>query len=247
MAVDAADASVKSTVLRCIAGLRDQIEREACGRTQANSTVAQAVRHAENRRVNAEAQLRQARDARHRHRVAEDTARREALARLDHRAATIARMEASFTQGVAASKKEALEREKLLQRRQAVLDAKEGFTAADLGQGQLHGGGERFRRNRIDLLRKVIRLGDPLPPDKEANFQRWCRRMDDKGCKDFCRGWGSVIKNHMATVIQSAMGGDRLAFHRWHAEFTSAWCLDALELEVPGVGGVAASSGPTGA
>ena len=246
-AADGADESIASMIAKCIAGLRAQVEREASGRTQEDSAIAQAVRRAEAQREDVGAQLRQAREARRRDREAEDRAYREAVARLEHRTAEIARMEASLAQQKFATERDVLAREQLHQRRKAVLEAKEGFTAADLGQGQQHGGGERFRRNRKDLLEKVIRLGDLLPADKWANWSRWFRRMDDKGCSKFGRAWGSAIRDYMSNVIQCVMGGDSGAFVSWHAEQTYLWCLDSLELEVPGVAAAASSSGPSDA
>ena len=68
-------------------------------------------------------------------------------------------------------------------RREAIERAARSFTLGELGQGCDNGGGDRMRKNRFELLESVCRLGAKLPPDDEADWLRWLRRVDEKGIK----------------------------------------------------------------
>lgn len=124
---------------------------------------------------------------------------------------------------------------KLESERAALQRASVGFTAADLGQGQLGGGGERTRRNRAELLQAVLRLGQPLSVEAQANWARWQRRFDDAGVQRYGRAWGAKLKVEMATLLPRLVAGEADAFLRWKSHMSRAWCLEAGQLVVPAI------------
>ena len=232
--LEGADAVTVSQLSKAIAAMRLQIVREASGRSQTDSKVARAVRNSEEYRRDMCTALRRDEQARQDTVAAEEKAYQTALRALDDRGKELAQQE----QAIVDSRARDAERMELRERRTEIANACQGFTLGDLGQGQPGGGGERMRKNRMDLLLSICRLGDERPPEFVRNWERWSRRYDAEGVRRFSRAWAAKFRNDMADILpRITTGGDKRAFLRYVVLMNRSWDLEAQQLLVPSVVG----------
>ena len=227
--LDGADAMVRSQISKTIATMRLQIVKESSGKSQMDSVVARAVRGSEEYRRDVCAGLRRDEQDRHTRVAAAEKAYQTALSALDLRGKELARKE----QELVDARVQETERIHLRERREEIANAMQGFTLNDLGVGQLGGGGERMRKNRMDLLLSICRLGDERPPEFIRNWDRWTRRYDAEGVRRFTRAWATKFRNDMAEILPQLTGGDKRAFFKYVTKMNRAWHLESQQLLVP--------------
>ncbi|MCP4239824.1 MAG: hypothetical protein GY772_04605 [bacterium] len=226
----AAEISQEPQLQRAIARVRTVVHREASGRTQRDSVVAQAVRRREAFRAATVAQDMQRLEAQRSARDAQEKACNAAMANLESRAIELAEREKALA--LAGPRQEEVDRARA--RRADIENAARGFNAADLGQGRDNGGGERMRKNRAELLDRVFRLGEARTVEDEADWSRWRRHFDAQGARQYGRAWGSHFRNMMTDLLGKMQAGDLGACLRWQKAMTRRWALQP-ELVVPGV------------
>ena len=222
-------------VRRAIENVRLQVLREAAGRSQKDSAIAQAVRRQEqlSRDVDA-ARLQQAAERR-RSSEAREAACEEVLASLDARVVSLIKREGEVAAktGAAGSASEAA---KLRAHREAVQAAARSFRLDELGQGKSaeQNGSARFVQNRHALVTRVFNLGDQRPPIIEANWKTWLHRFDERGRREWGVRWAARLRVMMSSLLEQMERGETDACLRWHAQMTRDWCLNAGALLVPG-------------
>ncbi len=95
-----------------------------------------------------------------------------------------------------------------------------------------------MRKNRMDLLLSICRLGDDRPPEFVRYWDRWSRRYDAAGVRRIKRVWAARFRNDMAEVLPKlTTGGDKRAFLRYVLLMNRSWDLEAQQLLVPSVVG----------
>ena len=235
-------AAGEASLLNTIHRVRRQIYCEAAGRrSEQDSVVAQSMRRHQQQQQNMAEQLRLEMETRARERDAQDKAFTDALLRLEARLGELRQHEAAL----ALAGQRAAELEAATHRRRALEQVSQGFTVRELGNGFPGGGGERCRRNRLDLLNCVRRLGRELPAEVEANWKRWTERFDAEGVARYNRAWGMRLQLVMANVVRELVGGgdggepaDPVAFLRWYRQISAEWILHAGgsgDISVPGI------------
>ena len=218
-------------LMHVISSMRDHVMKEACGRRQNDAVVAAALQRHDRRRAGAAAQDDERRRAADASRIAQQIVVDRVSAAMDARLLDLQKRERAVVEQLHQQSDVDVAR----RAREAIEAASRSFTAADLGQGQGEKGvlGERYRRNRFELLQRVARLGDALPADVEADWNRWQWRFDLAGCRQYAGAWGSELRNLMAAVVRDLLAGDAAAFLSFHRRYTRRWVLKG-ELVVPG-------------
>lgn len=214
-------------------------DREACGRNQTDAKVARAVRNRQEFQRGCAEQLQAELDRRKKEREAQATALAEVQKKVEAAVAGMRRQEVALE----AAGRRSEELAAACKRRAALKGVAAGFNAAELGQGRRGGGGERFRRARVDLVQRVAAIGDELPPDIAGRLPQWLNRWDAQGVIQHNTAWGSVVRDQMVGVIGKLTDGDGHAFRQWHQYWHKRWRLDRDEVLVPSVADAAGSSG----
>ena len=112
--------------------------------------------------------------------------------------------------------------------------AARSFRLDELGIQKAGPGGIQHLRNRFTLIERVFALGDPKPPELEANWRIWLNRLDARGRKLFPYRWAVRLRNDMVEVLHRLQNGESDAALRWQRRMTFEWSLNSLELKVPG-------------
>ena len=217
-------------VLAAIEKARRQVHAEAAGsRCERDSAVAQAVRRHEQQQRDMAEQLRNEMDTRARERDAQEKVLKAAAVQLEARLAELRQKEAAH----ALAGQRAEELQKARDKRKALEAVSQGFTMRELGQGLRGGGNPRCRRNRLDLVNKVCRLGADRPPEVEVNWSRWQDRFDAEGVRRYGAAWAFQLKRSMGGVIQElvsgedGVGGNPRAFLQFYRRISREWLIAA--------------------
>ncbi len=227
-------------VAKAIASVRAQVLRAASGRCQCDAVVAQAVRQGQKRQ---QARLEQERRRAH-HRRTQLDADKKARERADERAMASIRRAANT---VADDRRKIIEQKNKLretqarnERRDALHRAKHAYTLAELGQGHAKGGTAEHKKRRMDILRRVARLGDDLPDAEAADFTRWVKRLDDQMQFQHQGAWPLRFQVEMNRIINAIKEGNNRAFVSYHAKMTRDH-LGEPSLVIPAVAGAPAA------
>ena len=119
-------------------------------------------------------------------------------------------------------------------KRQALQQATISFRLDELGIGHKDGGTHNHQKNRFKLIERIFNLGDPKPPEMEAEWKTWLHRLDIRGRKEYRWSWATRLKTDMVEVLEDMEGGRRDAALRWHRRKTFEWTLNAAAVKVPG-------------
>ena len=220
-------------VARAIAAVRDQVIKEAAGRSQSDSLVARAVRRSEQLGRDMDRQRLEQVAERRRSSEAQQAACEVVLARMESRVLEMIRAEES-RKAASGRSSGADELAKSRERRLAIQEAARSFRLNELGQGKVDGGGQRLMQNRFDLIQRVFALGDERPPLMQANWKTWLHRFDDKGRKAWGLRWAARLRDMMAELIAEMEHGAADACLRWHRRWTREWSLGLGGFVVPG-------------
>ena len=214
-------------VQQAIANVRSQVLKEATGRTQRDCKVAQAVRRQVQLARDVDTQRARRIDEQRRAQEAEQIAQDQAASYLESRMKELAEREQN------AARQRASEKDEARRRREAIRAAPVAFDLASLGLQRDNAGGEFHRRNRFQLVERVFALGDPQPPEMQANWRGWITRFDDYGRRVWKARWAAKLKAMMADVLHQMESGNTKAALHWHRETTKQWCLNSGQLVVP--------------
>jgi hypothetical protein len=99
-----------------------------------------------------------------------------------------------------------------------------GFDAADLGQGQKDGGGQVYKRRRMELVNRVASAFPALAGDLAENWPRTWRMWDAQMARKHGASWGHMMRDEMRRLQHLKSAGDGEAFKRFARR---------LEREVP--------------
>ena len=218
------------SLVRHALDLRDEVVKQSCLRSGVDMVVARAVRDRERLRADAAVQDKERADARAMKQRAEEAAMEAALVHFEQRSEEVAKREREAMED-AARQRASAEAEA---RKKAIAEATVGFDLGELGQGREKGGGAGFAQKRFDLLGRVFRLGDEMPPDTAANWKHWRSKFDWRGCHEHGRAWAHVLTEMMRGVLKDMQDGDRAACLKWQKRMTRKWHLDSPDIVVPG-------------
>ena len=220
------------SVVQAVARARAQIRKESAGRSQADAAVAQAVRRQALMARDMDQQELARVEERRRSDEARDVAYHAMMASLED---TVKRMllEEGRRSGAAGPSKEA-EQQKARDRRMALEAAARSFKLNELGIGDKNAGSAKHQRNRFEMVQRIFALGDPLPPEIQANWKRWLERLDERGRKIYKWSWATRLRNDMAEILADLQNRKTDAALRWHRRMSAEWCLNGAAFVIPG-------------
>ena len=213
--------------------VRARVLKEGAGGSRVDSHVAQTVRRQELLSRDLDAQRMARERERRRQHEAELNARATAMATLDARVKRLMEQEHRSTGSVAAAAAKS--------KRLALELAAKSFLAVDMGQGSETAGGERHKKNRLEMMNRVFALGDEPSLEVQTDWTNWSHRFDDTGRKKYARRWGSTLKIWMEELLQKLSEGDSGAALRFRAHYNRIWVLEqtSLACRLPGHGWLA--------
>ena len=223
-------AGSEQQIARAIQNVRNQVLKEAAGRSQQDSQVAQAIRRQEQlsgdlslQRLAQEADRRRSSEAR-------ESAIHQVFEQMDARIRDLIHREGA----PARDRAEADAHNRA--RREAIQAAARSFRLDELGQGKLEGSGgnPKYQQARFHLIAKVFALGDARTPLMEANWKTWLHRLDKSGRQRYTIRWAAFLKHQMAELVQELAAGTTDACLQWHRRLTREWDLNAGSFQVPG-------------
>ena len=220
-------AAGETPVQLAIANVRSQVLREASGRSQRDSAVAQVIRRQAQLARDVDAQRVRRLDEQRRAQDAEQLARDQASSYLQNRLQELVDRE------LTSARQRESDKERAKRRREDIRSAAVGFDLGSLGQARENGGGDFHRRNRFQLVERVFALGDERPAEMEANWRVWLNRFDDYGRRVWKFRWAAKLRAMMVEVLQAMEAGNSRAALAWHREITRSWRLDSGRLVIP--------------
>ena len=208
--------------------VRARVLKEGAGGSQVDSHVAQTVRRQELLSRDLDAQRMAREGERRRAHEAERKASATAMATLDARVKRLVEQEHRCAGSVAAAAAKS--------KRLALELAAKSFLAVDMGQGSLTAGGERHKKNRLEMMNRVFALGDEPSLEVQTDWTNWSHRFDDTGKKKHGMRWGSTLKSWMEELLQQLSEGDSGAALRFRAHYNTRWTLEqtSLACRLPG-------------
>ena len=226
-------------VQRSIEDVRNQVIKQATGRSQQDSAIARAIRRQEQLARDLSTQRLQAEQQRRRSSEAQQKAVEDTLASIDGRIKAAVQRESKRGEGEPAREADAAKA-----RRAAIQAAPISFRLDELGQGSL-GCNPRHQQNRFTLISRVFDLGDLRPPAMAAMWKVWLHRLDKEGRRRYTVRWAACLQHQMADLVTKLTNGESGACLEWHRRLTREWALNAGALVVP-ASGASASSAPAG-
>ena len=234
----------ETSVLQACARARAQICKESAGRSQSDAAVAQAVRRQAVLARDLDAQELARVEERRRAREAQDFAYQAAMASLEDTVKRLLHEEGHRSGGAAGSgDSKGVDQAKARERRMALEAAARSFRLDEMGIGQKGGGTAKHQKNRFEMVERVFALGNPKPPEMQADWKRWLDRLDRKGREVFKWGWATRLRNDMIDVLRDLQAGQKDAALRWYRRKTAEWTLNGAIFVVPGALPASGSAG----
>ncbi|MCP4239311.1 MAG: hypothetical protein GY772_02005 [bacterium] len=114
---------------------------------------------------------------------------------------------------VAAAKKELAAAQTIV----ACQRALKSFETSDLGQGHIRGGGASHVATRMEVLDRVMRKGEPLPPEQMNDWEWFKRKWDATriACLREKTAWGSIFRDIVRSLLQEIAKGRNDAVAAW--------------------------------
>ena len=233
LAEDAANG--ETAIVQAVARARTQIRKESAGRSQTDAVVARAVRRQAWLARDLDAQEMARVEERRRAGDAQDAAYHAMMASLEDTVKRMLQEEGRRSGGArSGGAAEGLDQARARERRIALQAAARSFQLHELSNGDRNSGSAKHQKNRFEMVQRIFALGDPMPPEMEANWKRWLERLDMKGRRVFKWGWATRLRNDMADVLTEMQNGRTDAALRWHRLKTREWNLNASAFVVPG-------------
>jgi hypothetical protein len=83
-----------------------------------------------------------------------------------------------------------------------------GFDAADLGQGQKDGGGQVYKRTRMELVNRIASAFPALAGELSENWPRTWRMWDSQMARRHGASWGHMLRDEMRRLQFLNSAGD---------------------------------------
>ncbi len=173
-------------------------ERRARGRKQTDPQVAAALSQEE--------------DAEERRGLLLQKSMQDALATEKKHRGTLAEL-AAEQRRVAAAKKDLAAAQTIV----ACQRALKSFDTADLGQGHIRGGGANHVATRMEVLDRVMRKGEALPPEQMNDWEWFKRKWDATriACLRVKAAWGSMFRDIVRSLLEEIAKGRKDAVAAW--------------------------------
>lgn len=223
------------SVLQAVARARAQIRKESASRSQADAVVAQAVRRQTMLARDLDVQELARVEERRRAEEARDDAYHAMMASLENTVKRMVQQEGHRSGGAASSAgSKGADQEQARERRIALQQAIRSFQLNELGTGKEDGGGIKHQKSRFEMVERIFALGDPRPPDMQADWKRWLERMDERGRKNYRWSWATRLRDDMKDILEKLEAGQTDAALRWHRRKTAEWMLNSGAFKIPG-------------
>ncbi len=112
-----------------------------------------------------------------------------------------------------AQRKRLLEASTLVECRQAL----KRYELIDLGAGHPKGGSKTHVRNRMEVMERIMRKGDPLPPDLANDWEWFKRKYDLHGARRMRipQAWAAKFVRIMHGLLDDIERGNGATVARW--------------------------------
>jgi hypothetical protein len=105
-------------------------------------------------------------------------------------------------------KRALFETEQALEAKRAV----KAFSLYELGEGRSRGGSGEGKRNRAQVLDRLVRLGQGISAAQRNDFAWFKDAWDSKMLEEYADGWPGVFATWAQHLLQAHEKGDRTAF-----------------------------------
>ena len=227
-----AHAGSEQQIARAINDVRAQILKQAAGRSQADSKIAQAIRRQEQLSQDLNLQRLELEAQRRRDWEAKEAAIQTLVASMEERVKELARQEAKAASAPAGPHASS-DLQAAKARRTAIQEAAQSFKLDEMGQGEAEFK-TTHQQARFRLINRVFALGDPRSPLMEANWKTWLNRLDKEGRGKYTIRWAAFLRNQMADLVAKMTQGEADACLKWYWEMTREFRLNRGAFVVPG-------------
>ena len=107
------------------------------------------------------------------------------------------------------------------------------FSPEELGKGRKNCGGIAGKKNRLDVLQRMSRLGSGLSSPQALDFNWFCEKWDEAGVEDYGDTWPDTFSTWMQNVLDELDNAVPMAFSTFVYSETRRRLADAVALAVP--------------
>ena len=107
------------------------------------------------------------------------------------------------------------------------------FSPEELGKGRKNCGGIAGKKNRLDVLQRMSRLGSGLSSPQALEFNWFCEKWDEAGVEDYGDTWPDTFSTWMQNVLDELDNAVPMAFSTFVYSETRRRLADAVALAVP--------------
>jgi len=107
------------------------------------------------------------------------------------------------------------------------------FSPEDLGRGKRNCGGASCKANRVEVLKRMARLGSGLSAAQKSEFNWFCDTWDTANMEDFGEGWPDTFSTWIQNVLEDHENSVVTAFSQFVHSETTRCLAGAVALALP--------------